>query len=547
MSTPLEDLDARAQALMDDHRALIEVTGDQSTLPSWFKTWSHLKMRVQTLWIEQIVGQYQRPGDQTTDALHKRFTQYWLPELEQLDSRLREQAVQTSVESINPAVSRLIASAPPPSPRMAELNQEFSRLTKQYQDIVSQHHFELGRTILTMADADRLLRESQDRNEREAVWHAVKAVELASAPGLDDLFDKILSVRRAMAVEAGHPNYAAYIWQDRQDTIAGTEELLRTISDVYRDVDTSLHDHRAKVLGVTALRPWDLRVALVEPKSFDLPLDQYVPTALKVLNSLDAQFGEVVRQIQRHDGFDLAPRPGKPNGNICAHFMAEGRSVLVCNFTGGVNLFRGLLHELGHAVHNHSISSNPEHVFWDFMNFWEVQEFYAFVFTYIGLLEFFELHDIAEEERTWYLRSTAERIMERFRDVEERTRLELWVYQQEQQPTTEEIDAQYLRLIRTSGVDWSGLEDVLKKGWQKPHTFRFAFYNVDFAIAMIAALQFVHAFEQDRDATLERLKSSMLLGATTGSKQIFAAAGIEYPFQKDQLALARTVLAGWLG
>ncbi|GHG42251.1 hypothetical protein GCM10017784_41280 [Deinococcus indicus] len=50
MSTPLKDLDARAQALMDDHRALIEVTGDQSTLPSWFKTWSHLKMRVQTLW-----------------------------------------------------------------------------------------------------------------------------------------------------------------------------------------------------------------------------------------------------------------------------------------------------------------------------------------------------------------------------------------------------------------------------------------------------------------------------------------------------------------
>lgn len=546
MSSPLEDLDARAQALMDDHQALIEVSVDQSILPSWFKTWSQLKMRVQTLWIEQIVGQYQRPGDEITDALHKRFTQHWLPELEQLDSILTERAVQTSVESVNPAVSRQITSSPPPSPRIAELEQEFRRLTKQYQDVVSQHHIEFGGKTLTMADADRLLRESQNRNEREVVWQAVKSVELASAPGLDDLFEKILSVRRAIAVEAGYSNYAAYIWQDRQDTIAGTEELLRTISEVFRPIDVSLHTHRAQALGIPTLRPWDLRVALVEPKSFDLPLDHYVPTAIQVLNSLDSRFGEVVRQIQQYDGFDLAPRPGKPNGNICAHFMADGRSVLVCNFTGGVNLFRGLLHELGHAVHNHTISSNPDHVFWDFMNFWEVQEFYAFVFTYIGLLEFFELHNIAEDERTWYLRSTAERIMERFRDVEERTRLELWVYQQDQQPTIEEIDAEYLRLVQTSGMDWSGLEDVLKKGWQKPHTFRFAFYNVDFAIAMIAALQFVHAFNQDRSAALERLKSSMLLGATTGSKRIFAEAGIAYPFQKEQLALARAVLSEWL-
>ncbi|BBN97200.1 hypothetical protein DEIGR_310059 [Deinococcus grandis] len=546
MSTPLEDLDARAQALMDDYRALIEVSVDQSNLPSWFATWSQLKMRVQTLWIEQIVGQYQRPGDEATDALHKRYTQHWLPELEKLDGVLNELANQIGLESVNPAVSALIASGPAPSPRMAELEQEFRRLTKQYQDVVSQHHVMFAGKMLTMADAEHILRESQDRNEREAVWNAVKAVEMASASGLDDLFAKILSVRRAMAAEAGQANYASYSWLDRNDTIAGTEELLRTISEVFHPVDGSLHTHRAKALGVPTLRPWDLQVALVEPKSFDLPLDQYVPTAIQVLNSLDTRFGEVVHQIQQYEGFDLAPRPGKPNGNICAHFMATGRSVLVCNFTGGVNLFRGFLHELGHAIHNHTISSNPDHVFWDFINFWEVQEFYAFVFTYIGLLEFFELHNIAEDERTWYLRSTAERIMERFRDVEERTRLELWIYQQEQQPTAEEIDAEFLRLVQTSGVDWSGFEDILKKGWQKPHTFRFAFYNVDFAIAMIAALQFVHAFNQDRNAALERLKSSMLLGATTGSKRIFAEAGIAYPFQKEQLALARTVLAEWL-
>ena len=219
--------------------------------------------------------------------------------------------------------------------------------------------------------------------------------------------------------------------------------------------------------------------------------------------------------------------------------------MLVCNFSGGVESFRGLLHELGHAAHHHSLSGVPGHVFWDFTGFWEVQEFYAFVFTYIGLLEFFELQEVSAEERQWYLRSTVERIMERFSDIEERTRLDLWLYQQ-RPPTTDQIDARYRELTRTSGVDWSGLEDTLSKRWQKPHTFKYAFYNIDYAVAMLAALQFVHAYREDRTAALTRLKCSMLLGATVGAQRIFAEAGIAFPFQRDQLVLARSVLEDWL-
>lgn len=545
MLTAMQNLDRRAQAIVDAQRALTALNPGQEALPGWFRSWNELKFSVQSLWLEQIVAQHTRSDHEETEALHRRFSEDWLPEMERLDGELQRQALASGLADLHPAVAAALAEEPEPSPRLLELRTEERQLFKEYQTITARQEVEYAGERLTVAAAEARLRTTREQDEREALWRQIKAAELACAPALDTLFGRLLQVRRDIAFESGHPDYASLNWADRADTIASTETLLEAIGEVFQGVERGLHEHRAEALGVQTLRPWDLDVALTVPTTFQLPIEEYVPTAERVLNRLDVQFGDVVRQIRDHGGFDLAPRPGKPNGNICAHSMKEGRSVLVCNFSGGVESFRGLLHELGHAAHHHSISSVPDHVFWDFTGFWEVQEFYAFVFTYIGLLEFFELHAVSEEERRWYLRSTVERIMERFSDVEERTRLELWLYQQEP-PTTNEIDAASRRLTRTAGVDWRDLDDVLNKRWQKPHTFKYAFYNIDYAIAMLAALQFVHAYQQDRTASLERLKCSMLLGATAGAQKIFAEAGITYPFQRAQLECARSVLEDWL-
>ncbi|UBV44565.1 M3 family metallopeptidase (plasmid) [Deinococcus taeanensis] len=545
MSTAIQNLDGRAQAIVDAQQALVSLQPGQDDLPTWFQSWNRLKLKIQNLWLEQIVAQHTQPDQEETEVLHRRFSEHWLPQMERLDGALQQQALDSGLAGLHPAVAAALAEEPEASPRLLELRTQERQLFKDYQNIVSQQQVEYAGEHLTVAAAEARLRTTLERSEREALWRRIKAAELACAPALDALFGRLLQVRRDIAVESGHPNYASLNWADRADTIASTETLLEAIGEVFEGVERGLQQHRAEALGVQTLRPWDLDVALTSPTTFQLPIEEYVPTAERVLNRLDVQFGDVVRQIRDHGGFDLAPRPGKPNGNICAHYMDEGRSVLICNFSGGVESFRGLLHELGHASHHHSISSVPDHVFWDFTGFWEVQEFYAFVFTYIGLLELFELHAVSDDERRWYLRSTVERIMERFSDVEERTRLELWLYQQEP-PTTDEIGAEYRRLTRTAEVDWTGLDEILDKRWQKPHTFKYAFYNIDYAIAMLAALQFVHAYQQDKSAALRRLKCSMLLGATVGAKRIFAEAGITYPFQRAQLEIARSVLEGWL-
>lgn len=545
MSTALQHLDRRAQAIIDAQRALADLGPGQDALPAWFQDWNQLKCRIQSLWLEQIVAQHTRPEYGETEALHRRFSEHWLPELERLDGELQRLALASGLADLHPAVAAALEEEPEPSAHLLQLRAAERQLIRDYQVIVGRQQVAYGSESLTVADAEARLRSTPERAEREVLWRQIRAAELACAPELDALLGRLLQVRQDIAVESGAPDYASLHWAGRSDTIAGTEALLEAIGEVFQNVDRALRDHRAGALGVPSLRPWDLNVALTAPTTAALPIEEYVPTAERVLNRIDGQFGEVVRQIRDHGGFDLAPRPGKPNGNICAHDLDRGRSVLVCNFSGGVESFRGLLHELGHAAHHHSLSGVPGHVFWDFTGFWEVQEFYAFVFTYIGLLEFFELQEVSAEERQWYLRSTVERIMERFSDIEERTRLDLWLYQQ-RPPTTDQIDARYRELTRTSGVDWSGLEDTLSKRWQKPHTFKYAFYNIDYAVAMLAALQFVHAYREDRTAALTRLKCSMLLGATVGAQRIFAEAGIAFPFQRDQLVLARSVLEDWL-
>jgi hypothetical protein len=77
-------------------------------------------------------------------------------------------------------------------------------------------------------------------------------------------------------------------------------------------------EHRARMLGVDTLRPWDTLVELEsrEPLRPFTTGEELVAPALRVFDALDPQLGAWFRDMAENDSLDLSSRPGKAPGGV---------------------------------------------------------------------------------------------------------------------------------------------------------------------------------------------------------------------------------------
>lgn len=544
------ELDAQAAALLNDLEALNTAPVDVETLPDWLREYSRVKGRIQTLWAERLLATKRDSNDAQAQAVYKHLMGSWIPKLEAYEEPLNRAALNAGLAETQPGLARKL-EAELGGQHTEELREALAQerlLSSRYSVITSNQVVELAGTSLPAHQAQDRLKSKVDAGEREAIWHAIKRSDLKVSSDLDALFADLLRARQRVAVHAGRNNYAEHVWQqaNREYTIEEAVEFLDGIAEVFGPLTAQVDYDRAEKLGLGRLKPWDLTSESKPPTSTTLETDQYVDIAAQVLERLDPAFGMVVREMEAEGRIDLGPRLGKDKGNLSIHLFAYGTSEVLCSDTDGFKGLGTLLHELGHSVHSHFLSSNPDNLVWDLYGFTEIREFCAFIFTALGESRLLEHLKLSQDEQRWYRRSLAQSFLARLRDVDERLRMELWLYQQTRDITTEEIDAHYLTLYRRPAVDWAGHEDRLRKGWQNRFLFLYSFYNIEYSIATVAALLFVQAYREDPTSALGRFKQAMRAGATVGPSAIFAQAGIRFPFSREQLIIARDVLAEWL-
>lgn len=93
-----------------------------------------------------------------------------------------------------------------------------------------------------------------------------------------------------------------------------------------------------------------------------------------------------------------------------------------------------------------------------------------------------------------------------------------WVYDHPQQAMDPRAcDHTWAELSRRflPWVDWSGLDEALRTGWQQvQHIYCFPFYYIEYAIAALGALQIWNNYRQDPRTALQQYRSALALGAT---------------------------------
>lgn len=539
-------LDTDAQGILNALTALAENPPEPATLEVWLSQWNRLRFTVQTLWMTSMLACQRQVDDQVANATYQYLMRHWMPQINQKNGALAEIALEVGRDALKPELClRLENERLEHDPELSQLRSQEELLGSQYAQITGQQKLQEADQTLVLSEAISQLGSIQNRAERETRWRQIKAVEQADWAALDQLMSELLETRQRIAVHAGEAHFAEFAWrEDSRDyspaeALSFLNEMHQLLGDLYDELDRG----RARQLGITELRPWDSAVPLLAP-SWPLPAAAFPELAQELIQQIDPEFAAVLKTDLVH--YDLEPRQGKARRHFAALAMATRQSYLHCNYTGGFNQFRGFLHEIGHVIHHQTLIAETATTNWDFIGFKEVEEFFAFFFSYQGTFQLLARREFSEDERRSLRRSMAEEILNRFKMVDERLRLELWLYQQQGSVTASELDTQALELSGVGGINWQGLEEIRAKVWQNTHFFTTSFYNIDYAVAMTAAVLMLLEYRTDPTQSLHRLKTAMRLGGTAGLRVVLHTLGISFPFSREQLMLVRQELVNWL-
>ena len=89
------------------------------------------------------------------------------------------------------------------------------------------------------------------------------------------------------------------------------------------------------------------------------------------------------------------------------------------------------------------------------------------------------------------------------------------------------------------GVDWSGLDQEMRTGWQrKVHIFSDPFYYVEYGLAQLGATQVWRNALSDQVGAVAAYRRGLALGDTVTLPELFAAAGARFAFDAGTLGEA---------
>jgi oligoendopeptidase F len=93
------------------------------------------------------------------------------------------------------------------------------------------------------------------------------------------------------------------------------------------------------------------------------------------------------------------------------------------------------------------------------------------------------------------------------------------------------------------GVDWSGLEEQRKTGWQrKQHIFEVPFYYIEYGLASLGAIQVWRNAIQDQAGAVAAYRKALALGGTVSVPVLYKTAGARFAMDAEILREAVSLM-----
>lgn len=379
---------------------------------------------------------------------------------------------------------------------------------------------------LTLQQLMRFL-ESPDRKTREEAFRTRAQTRLKIAPELDALFDRMLAVRRKIAVNAGLASYREYMFAAMHRFDYAPKDCFEFHDAIAADIVplvSRLHAERVGKLKIESLRPWDTQVdpnASTPAQPFE-NIEQLIQRCRLIFNQVDAEIGRYFEHMISHQLLDLGSRKGKAPGGYCTHFSESRTPFIFMNAAGTRRDVETLLHEGGHAFHYYLARELPLHSYHvPGMEFAEVASMAMELLSRPFFGEFYA-RDQVDSVRSDQLK----KILEFFPFMAMIDAFQHWVYTAEDAsaPARKKKWAELEKRFQPK-LDWGGLEDVRDLGWQYPHVFTVPFYYIEYGIAQLGALTIWRESLGDHARAVQLYKKGLALGGSKPLPELFSTVG----------------------
>ncbi len=470
---------------------------------------------------ERLAGEVMPLVGELDDAMKKRFMslpEEWTPK----DFGIARQNIRWAVELYRKENLPLLS--------------EEMLLKSQYQKMSGGWETEFQGERVTPQRLNPYLK-SPDRELREKAWRARVGMHYADRDKLDELFDKMLGLRKQLAGNAGMGTYLDYRYKElsrlsytRKDTKAFRDAIHKFVVPAV----TKMMDKRRERMGLDSLKPWDTAVDPdgAEPPKIYKDLPELKAKAASVLKSIDPEFERAFRLMDRMGYLDLENRPGKAPGAYSSDFPEERMALVFGNAVGTSDDFDTLMHESGHAIHTLSCRHLPLLVRGYPLEFAEVasmsmellaRPYWDLVYKpedrrRIGieqledLLKFLPFMAMLDEFQDWVYTDK--------KGTDPKARRGMW----------REMAAKYM-----PHVDYSGVEEFQDIGWQYLHVYEVPLYYVEYGIAQVGAMQvFVNSLDNYQNA-VKHYKHALTLGTTVSLPELFEAAGVRFVLKNPEV------------
>jgi oligoendopeptidase F len=412
------------------------------------------------------------------------------------------------------------------------LQTEVTKLDQQYSEINGAMTVQFDGTERTLPQMARFLEET-DRARREASWRVVAERRLQDVTKIDAIYDEMLKLRAKMAANAGYPNFRDFQHDRLQRfdyTPAHCAAFHEAVEKTCVPLARRMQERRAKALGLTALRPWDLKVD-VKGRSPLRPFegaDQMVERTSKVYHRMDSELAQMFDSMRGGGCLDLDSRKGKAPGGYQYQRQLSRVPFIFMNAAGMHRDLTTMVHEAGHAFHSLLSKDDPILAYRGSpMEFAEVASMSQELLTLPYLEEFFSTAD-AERAR----RELLEGVISMLPWIAQIDAFQHWVYLNPGHSSAERTKAWLDLDARFGGsLDWSGIEGSRAHMWQRQlHLFGMPFYYIEYGIAQLGSLQLWLASKKSEKDALAAYKRALTLGGSKPLPELFAAAGLRFDF-----------------
>jgi oligoendopeptidase F len=519
---------------------LISTSLSEDNVEYWLQTWSEVSRLVEEVYQRGYVAITVNTTDQAAAQRYNAFLDEIHPKAQAAHQQLKEKLLASGLEPAGMTIPLRNMRA-----EAAIFRQDNLALLSEDLKLASEYDRLIGAQTISWEGEEKTIPQLQtiyetpDRINREAAWRKAASRQLADRDALNNLWIRLLAVRRQIAENAGFPDYRAYRWQQMlrfdyspQDCTAFHE----AIEQVVVPAIVRLNAKRRLRMGISSLRPWDLSAdPFGRPplRPFQQVEDLVDKTAI-IFDKIDPQLGQYFKTMRREGLLDLINRKGKAPGGYCTNYDFVRRAFIFMNAVGVHDDVLTLLHEGGHAFHVFETASLPYHS--------QLQVGMEFGEVASTAMEYLGAPYLVDSNAGFYspaeaARSRAEHLASQLLFLPYMAVVDAfqhWAYENQDaasQPAN--CDAQWDLLWQRfmKGQDWSGFEEERRTGWQrKPHIFQVPFYYIEYGIAGLGAIQVWRNALQDQPAAVAAYRKALALGGMASLPDLYTAAGIRLAF-----------------